>query len=239
MIYRARDEAQLLGVVTTNVVTIPDVVRVMRAIDALLREEDGLKWFNCLYLLVTEAVQMESKAVHWQSPEWLERLVVEFAKLYFEAVANWLTNPAATPAAWAALLAARFNPGVTRVQFALAGMNAHINVDLPVAVVRACALTGCAPCPGSAEEADYVRINHILNQVETRAMQQLATGAIQWVSERVNPLDRWIAMWFVNHARAVAWHHARLMWRFNRPRSRRVDRWAGQLGARILTPLRI
>ena len=38
--------------------TIADVVARMRAIDALLPANDGLKWFNRLYLMVTQQVDL-------------------------------------------------------------------------------------------------------------------------------------------------------------------------------------
>ena len=39
-------------------VTIADVIACMQAIDALLPANDGLKWFNRLYLMVTEQVDL-------------------------------------------------------------------------------------------------------------------------------------------------------------------------------------
>jgi hypothetical protein len=38
--------------------TIPDVIARMEAIDALLPVTDGLKWFNRLYLMVTQQVDL-------------------------------------------------------------------------------------------------------------------------------------------------------------------------------------
>ncbi len=40
--------------------TIADVIAVMKSIDALLPGNDGLKWFNRLYLMVTDQVNVES-----------------------------------------------------------------------------------------------------------------------------------------------------------------------------------
>jgi hypothetical protein len=40
--------------------------------------------------------------------------------------------------AWRPLVERRALPGIEPVQFALAGMNAHTNHDLPVAMVTAC-----------------------------------------------------------------------------------------------------
>jgi hypothetical protein len=60
-----------------------------------------------------------------------------FANLYF-AAAGTASNPAAVPLAWRPLAARRAVAGIEPVQFALSGMNAHINHDLPLAVVSTC-----------------------------------------------------------------------------------------------------
>jgi hypothetical protein len=60
----------------TQVTSIQDVLDVMRRMDAVLPNNDGLKWFNFLYLQVTEAIQDTPPAEGWEDPEWLRRLVV-------------------------------------------------------------------------------------------------------------------------------------------------------------------
>lgn len=111
---------------------IAEVIACMQAIDGLLPATDGLKWFNQLYLTVTREVDLRPPDGGWQSPAWLTRLDVVFAKLYFGALAASLsTQPIA--AAWAALFEARTAAGIDRIQFALAGINAHINHDLALA----------------------------------------------------------------------------------------------------------
>ena len=63
--------------------TIDDVMVVMRGMDALLEPTDGLKWFNLLYLTVSEAVQQEVHTSSWSDLAWLQRLDMVFADLYF------------------------------------------------------------------------------------------------------------------------------------------------------------
>jgi hypothetical protein len=43
----------------------------MQKIDALLPKDDGLKWFNFLYLKVTEEVLRNPPAGGWSSLVWL------------------------------------------------------------------------------------------------------------------------------------------------------------------------
>jgi hypothetical protein len=51
---------------------------------------DGLKWFNWLYRLVTNAVDAVPPAGGWKNPQWLTQLDVVFANLYFSAVESQL-----------------------------------------------------------------------------------------------------------------------------------------------------
>ena len=67
--------------------TIEDVVAAMRTLDSALPVNDGVKWFNFLYLNVTEAVQADVSA--WQDWPFLQRFDVVFAKLYLEAIIKW------------------------------------------------------------------------------------------------------------------------------------------------------
>ncbi|MGZ8522141.1 MAG: DUF5995 family protein, partial [Candidatus Binatia bacterium] len=72
--------------------TVGDVIAVMRGLDRELANDDGLKWFNLLYLKVTEAVGTQPKTVQWENGQWLELLDVNFAKLYFAALCDWQRN---------------------------------------------------------------------------------------------------------------------------------------------------
>ena len=69
---------KLLASLIGRVNTIEDVVAAMRAIEAALPEQDGVRWFNLLYRRVTESVQAD--AGHWEDGAFLQRLDVEFAK---------------------------------------------------------------------------------------------------------------------------------------------------------------
>jgi hypothetical protein len=120
--------------------TIADVIARMQAIDAQLPASDGLKWFNLLYLMVTQQVDLHPPGGAWQSPVWLNRLDVVFAGFYFRSIVGSIGGQA-VPSAWNALFEARYRTGIDRIQFALAGMNAHINHDLALALLASNLLT--------------------------------------------------------------------------------------------------
>ena len=184
--------------------TIPDVIARMQAIDALLPVTDGLKWFNRLYLMVTQQVDLCPPGGGWQSPVWLDRLDVVFASLYFSAVAGYLSG-GSVPSAWNALFEARYRTGIDRIQFALAGMNAHINHDLALTLLATDAELNVIPVAGSAESADYQSVNELLKTTMPSALTMLATDTLGVLAEDTGKIGRLLAFWDICTARNLAW----------------------------------
>ena len=149
--------------------SIDDVINVMLALDAALPGGDGLKWFNWLYLLVTREVQSSPPAGGFNNPAWVTRLDVIFAEFYFAALNRFLRAAGPTPGSWQALFENRHRQGVERIQFALAGINAHINHDLSLALLRANAELNLAPERGGPEHQDYEHVNNILEAILPQA----------------------------------------------------------------------
>jgi len=191
----------------TAPVTIADVIARMQAIDALLPVNDGLKWFNRLYLMVTQQVDLHPPGGAWQSPAWLTRLDVVFAGLYFSAVAGFLDG-CSPPSAWSALFEARYRTGVDRIQFALAGMNAHINHDLALVLLSTDAELNVVPAPDSVEFADYQSVNKLLNTVMPSALTMLATDTLGVLAQDTGKIGRLLAFWDICRARDLAWDFA-------------------------------
>ena len=187
--------------------TIPDVIARMQAVDALLPVTDGLKWFNRLYLMVTQQVDLCPPGGAWQSPAWLDRLDVVFAGLYFSAVAGYLSG-ASVPSAWSALFEVRLATGIDRIQFALAGMNAHINHDLALALLSTDAELNVIPAPGSPESTDYQSVNQLLETVMPAALTMLATDTLGVLAEDAGKIGRVLAFWDICTARNLAWDFA-------------------------------
>ena len=187
--------------------SIDDVITRMRALDMSLPDADGVKWFNLLYLNVTEGVKNHPPDGGWEDPAWLERLDVLFAGIYFDAV----VAPDRSRA-WRPLFRSRFRRDVARIQFALAGMNAHINHDLALAVVRTCEERGISPRRGSPQHRDYQRVNALLEKVEAEVKAFLLTGVLREVDGSLGRLDDVIAMWKLEKARETAWANAEILW---------------------------
>lgn len=185
--------------------TISDVLARMQRIDNLLPNDDGLKWFNLLYMRVTQQVDSNPPPGGWEDSIWLRRLDVVFAQFYLNAILNWLNGSATVPDSWTALFEARFRPGVERVQFALAGMNAHINHDLAQALLQTDAELNLLPGKSSPEHDDFEHVNGLLEAVLPQALQFLATGILGEVAQDTGKIGSLLAIWKVRAARDLAW----------------------------------
>jgi len=225
-----------------RVESIRDVLAVMDVIDAALPDEDGVKWFNKLYAMVTQAIQREVAAGRFKVAPWIEQLDVSFAKLYFDAVIAYDKDPATCARAWQPLFDARRSPAVSRLQFALAGMNAHINHDLAIAVVETCEITSTEPARGTPYYSDYLEVNEVLEVAEKRAIDEIATGLLRDVEKALGRIDNIVAMWSIKHARDTAWTNAEVLWSLRGNRflygafAQTMDRMTGFAGRGLLLP---
>jgi hypothetical protein len=187
--------------------TIAGVIAQMEAIDGMLGSNDGLKWFNKLYLMVTQQVDLNPPGGTWQNPAWLTQLDVVFAGYYFNAIRDYLAG-ISIPSAWSALFEARFRPGIDRIQFAFAGMNAHINHDLALALLATDAGMGLVPPSNGPEHADFESVNALLNNLMPATLTMLASDELGVLAEDTGKVGKLLAFWNICRARDLAWDFA-------------------------------
>jgi hypothetical protein len=195
--------------------TVAPTIARMESILAGLATADGVACFTRLYLDVTRGVEARLGGTSFADPACLARLDAAFADLFFAAFDGWAREPAGIPRAWAPLFEARSRKGVAPLQFALAGMNAHINRDLAVALVGLQRDGALSLDDGSPQHADFVRINALLATVEAEVKQQYLTGWVRRVDQllhRADRIDDVVAMWDVARARDAAWTNAQALW---------------------------
>lgn len=200
-------DSALLAAVQSPANSVGDVLGIMRTIDATCIDGDGLKWFNWEYLQVTAAVEARIAGGGFIDPTWLSELDVQFARLYFRALEAALTG-APCPSCWQALFTRRDQTPIARIQFALAGINAHINHDLPEAIVA----TGQAPHHGTAQYNDYTDLNTTLDSLVDSAKRTLHVRLLGDPLPPVSHLEDLLAAWGVAAAREKAWNNAQLLW---------------------------
>ena len=201
----------LLAAVQSPPQSIADVLQTLRTIDTLCINADGLKWFNWLYLQVTQAVETRVASGGFANPAWLAELDVQFARLYFFALNSSLSG--GSPAGcWRTLFEQRNQTTIARVQFAVAGINAHINHDLPQAIVSTCQATSTAPQHGTTQYNDYTAVNTTLDGIIQSAIQTLHVRLLGDALPIVSHLDDTLAAWSVSAARESAWNNAEILW---------------------------
>jgi hypothetical protein len=182
----------------------------MEAIGTALPAGDGLACFNRMYLEVTQQVNAELDQGFYSDPAFMTQLDVTFAGLYFSA-ADAAADSAAVPLAWRPLMEQRANAGIEPVQFALAGMDVHINHDLPLAVVATCAALGTSPEAG-AHYADYQKVDQLLDAAEQSVRQSFESAPELAVDRHLAAVNSLIANWTINSARDLAWNNSLLLW---------------------------
>jgi hypothetical protein len=235
-------DAQLLQIVSAAApASIAEVVTVMQNIDGLLPGNDGLKWFNKLYLMVTQQIDCQPPQNGWHDPAWLSHLDVVFAGFYFAAIAGDLQQSPDTPSSWDALFEARNRVHVDRIQFALAGMNAHINHDLAQALLRTDDDLHLVPALQSPEHDDYENVNGLLEQVLPQALKFLAAGIMGGIAQDTGKVGQLLAIWNVRAARDLAWdfsNHLRDLPGISRTVALDAqDKLTGVIGRTLLLPV--
>jgi Family of unknown function (DUF5995) len=201
----------LLAAVSSTPHSVADVLHTMQTIEETCVDGDGLKWFNWLYSSVTGAVETRIASGGFTDPAWLAELDVQFAQLYFSALGTALSGQS-PPDCWQVLFSRRDQVATARIQFALAGINAHINHDLPLALVATCQATGTVPQHGGTNYNDYTALNTTLDSLVDSAKQTLNVRLLGDALPPVSHLEDTIAAWKVSAAREAAWKNAELLW---------------------------
>lgn len=190
--------------------TVQDVLDRMRAIDLALPADDGAAIFNRVYLQVTEGVLAALAAGGvFEDDDFMAELDVRFADLWFAA---YDAVPGEEPKAWAPLFEER-SEQLFPIQFALAGINAHIEHDLAVAVVATCESRGREP---REVRDDYEKVNDLLASIEADIRRQFLTEVEREVDDRFGPVIHLVSSWNIDKARDLAWVNVCLLWELRR-----------------------
>lgn len=209
----------------------------MRALDAALPARDGVAVFNRVYLTVTEEVGRRLDAGEFPDPRAAGTLDVRFAQRYLAAV-DAAGEDRRPPACWRPLFQLRRHPGVRPLQFALAGVNAHIGHDLALAVIDTCRTLGCEP---AELEDEFDRVGELLVALEERVREELMPGPD--LLQIADPLTHLLGSWSLERARDAAWAAARALWALRycagiaEEFTERLDAAVGFAGRMLLTPL--
>jgi len=114
-------------------------------------------YFNSIYFIVTRELQKERNKSQYSYPHCLERMIVEFANMYLDALSE--NSHHQSPLPWQDL----FNFEGKPTTHLLLGMNAHISYDLPISLYRISKrMKGCS---SDRIKNDYFELNHFFTNL--------------------------------------------------------------------------
>jgi hypothetical protein len=182
--------------------------RMAALLEPLEAEGDRRRYFHATYQRTTIAVAEELKRGGFADPEWVERWDVAFADLYLDALETSLAGGAPTRPWQIAFNAPADLPPLRHV---LLGMNAHINYDLPQALI---AVIGAEQFDDAAllarREADHRAIDNVLASRVAAEDDELTTlsGPVPLLDRLLRPFNRLGTQRFLREAREKVWANA-------------------------------
>jgi hypothetical protein len=184
------------------------IARMAGLLEPLEAAGDKRRYFHATYQRTTIAVAGELKRGAFADAEWVERWDVAFAGLYLDALEADMAGR--TPAGpWAIAFGAP--PGLPPLRHVLLGMNAHINYDLPQALVAVISDEQFGDAALLARrEADHRAIDDVLAARVAAEDEELArlSGPPPLLDRLLRPLNRLGSQRFLREAREKVWANA-------------------------------
>ncbi len=161
--------------------------------------------FLATYLRTTEAVAAALGENRFEDPAWVARWDEAFARLYLSALDARLSGQARVPRPWRLAFAApeAFPP----LRHVLLGINAHINYDLPQALLAVISDADFAdPELVARSRRDHARIDGVLSTRVAAEERELSTASARTLVDRgLRPLNRYASRRFLAEARGKVW----------------------------------
>jgi hypothetical protein len=163
--------------------------------------------FLTTYQRTTQAVGEAVKGATFEDPGWVERWDVAFANLYLSALDTELDGGDEVPRPWRLAFAA--SPDLPPLRHVLLGINAHINNDLPQALLAVISDDDFSDSLLiDRRRRDSERIDKVLaSRVAAEDDELTATGGATLVDRILTPLNRMGSKRFLREARQKVWHN--------------------------------
>ncbi len=195
--------------------TLAAVIKGMQERSAGFGPEDPGRFFHETYLRTTMAVANALNDQAFVDPEWVEVWDTAFAQLYLDALDQWRSGQT-PPGPWAVAFRDTSQPRLPPLRMVLLGMNAHINYDLPQALLAV--ITDDEfddPELLRRRAADHARIDDILTERVAAEDEELKRverpGDRTRVDRMLTPFNRLGTKRFLKEARAKVWTNTQLM----------------------------
>jgi hypothetical protein len=185
---------------------VDSVVRDMKSrLDRLTSEQEYLREFLGSYQRTTLAVGKAVDDGYFEDAAWVERWDVAFAELYLDALDARLTGGAPSRP-WR--LAFDAPPDLPALRHVLLGINAHVNYDLPqalLAVISDADFTDSSLM--ASRRRDHARIDSVLASRVVAEDAELAVHGRSFTDRVLQPLNRLSSKRFLREARTKVWHN--------------------------------
>jgi hypothetical protein len=194
------------------------IARMTADLAELTAAGDTRRHFHATYLRTTRAVADEIARGGFVDGGWMRRWDVAFAGYYLDALsADRAGQPVSGP--WrVAFDAAGDRADLPPLRHVLLGMNAHINFDLPqalLAVITSAEFDDAALLARRA--ADHRHVDDVLlSRVAAEDDELTAQGGQRLLDRLLRPLNRAGTRRFLAEARAKVWHNATVLDRARR-----------------------
>ncbi len=186
------------------------LVRMETALAELVDRNDTRRFFHATYLRTTRAVADEIDRGGFADGAWVGRWDVVFAGLYLDAL-DADRGDAQVPGPWRiAFDAARDQPDLPPLRHVLFGLNAHINYDLPQALVAVISPADFDD-PGllRRREADHRHVDAVLQaRVGAEDAELGAVSRVTLLDRLLRPANRLASRRLLAEARAKVWHNS-------------------------------
>ena len=184
------------------------IARMAALLELLQADGDQRRYFHATYQRTTIAVAGEIKRGGFADAEWVERWDVAFADLYLDALeASLAGRRPARP--WDIAFGAPAN--LPALRHVLLGMNAHINYDLPQALLAVITDEQFDDAALLARrEADHRAIDEVLASRVSAEDDELTriSGPTPLLDRLLRPFNRLGTQRFLREAREKVWANA-------------------------------
>ncbi|GAA5113943.1 hypothetical protein GCM10023339_18900 [Alloalcanivorax gelatiniphagus] len=185
---------------------VDGVVRGMTArLHQLRPDQDHLRHFLGTYQRTTVAVGRALDDGLFEDPAWVERWDVAFAEMYLHALDAHVAGGAPSRPWRLAFDAPHGIPGLGHV---LLGMNAHVNYDLPQALLTVISDADFDDSSLMASRRrDHERIDAVLASRVAAEDHELGAHGRSLTNRVLRPLHQLSSVRFLREARAKVWHN--------------------------------
>lgn len=217
---------------------LPEVITALARIGRDGPGTDGLQIFAQLYGQTMELIDERIGGEFFVDPDFVERLAVHTAVPFLEAIRQVETDERVSPA-WRPLANSRRNAGLQPVQFVLAGINAQLHHDAPVALVRTCEEAKVSPYRPDIER-DFGQFCVLLVELAQALRAGYLTDGSAGDRRSSLSMVELISRFSISRGQRTAWVNGLTLWQIAsidalaRPFERGLAHTTGLIGGQLL-----